>query len=86
MVQQQLHTDGDCGTDCPACAYYDAQPTTWFADDDADNNPTVWAQTGDEKPRPVLRLTALEPSDDREDHWLRIVDALELLGRQEAGK
>ena len=78
------HLSGDCWPpNCPACAEEDNERTVLYADDDADNNPTLWAQTRQEKPRAVLRLTALEPSPDREDHWARIVDALEAARRQE---
>ena len=79
------HQDGDCWPpNCPACAEEDTERTVLYADDDADHNPTIWAQTGNEQPRAVLRLTGLEDSPDREDHWDRIVDALENARRQEA--
>lgn len=78
MSEHPIHTQGDCwAPTCPICAAEDDRPTALFADDDADNNPTIWAQSGDEQPRAVLRLTALEAADDREELWARIVDALE---------
>ena len=78
MSIYQTHLDGNCWPpNCPACAEEDTERTVLYADDDADHNPTIWAQTGNDQPRAVLRLTALEPSHDREDHWERIVDALD---------
>ena len=77
MSAAELHRDGWCGTDCPVCEYEDNQPATYFADDDADNDPTIWVQRGDDQPQAVLRMSRLEPGPDRETHWEWLLGLME---------